>query len=108
VRKAQIQIHQQHSILRITADKTTAEYVAEDIEEALQNVETKKVQLKAWIPWLEKAKVPEDKKLATLYTEEDFRMVTSLTRASIQRMDNTNTVRLELSISRAVLIAHSW
>jgi hypothetical protein len=94
VRKAKIEIHQQHSVLRITADRTTAEYVADDIEEALQNVETKKVQLKSWIPWLDTAKVPEDQKLATLYTEEDFHMVTSLTRASIQRMDNTNTVRL--------------
>lgn len=93
LRKAQIQIHQQHSILRITANKTTCEYAADDIEEALQNIETKKLQLKPWIPWLEEAKIPEDKKLATLYTEEDFRMVTSLTRASIQRMDNANTVR---------------
>ena len=92
-RKARLEIYQPHSVLRITADKNTAEYAANDVEEALQSTEVKKLQLKPWIPCLAKDKVPGDKKLATLYTQEDFDMVTSLTRASVQRMDNTNTVR---------------
>jgi hypothetical protein len=91
-RKARIQVYQQHCALRITADKTTAEYAANDVEEALQKVEVKKLQLKPWIPCLEEDKVPKDKKLATLYTQEDFDMVTSLIHTSVQRMDNTNTV----------------
>jgi hypothetical protein len=91
-RKAKIEIHHPHSILRITADKTTAEYAANDIEEALKNIERKKMHLKAWIPCLKQDKVPKDQKLTTLYTDEDFQMVTSLTSASIQRMDNANTV----------------
>jgi hypothetical protein len=91
-RKAKLEVQPQQSVLRITADKTTAEYAADDIEEALQSTEVKKVQLQPWIPYLEKGKVPKDGMLATLYTQKDFDMVTSLTRASIQRMDNKNTV----------------
>jgi hypothetical protein len=79
--------------LRITADKATAEYAADDIEEALQGTESKKMNLKPWIPCLEKDKQPTDQKLAPLYTEKDFEAVTAFTRASIQRMDNANTVR---------------
>jgi hypothetical protein len=36
--------------------------------------------------------VPADQKLAPLYTEEDLEAVTKFTRASVQRMDNVNTV----------------
>lgn len=92
-RKAKIEIHQQHSVLRITANKTTAEYVANDVEEALQKVTAKKLQLKPWIDSLEPSKVPESKELASMYSTEDLQLVTSITRASIQRMDNKNTVR---------------
>jgi predicted flavoprotein YhiN len=93
-RRAKIEIYQQHNILRITADKTTAEYAADDIEKALKSVVTRKLQLKPWISSLEKNKVPQDEKVATLYTDDDFNLVNSLTRAVIQRMDNSNTVRV--------------
>ncbi|KAL5116451.1 hypothetical protein ACEQ8H_005687 [Pleosporales sp. CAS-2024a] len=91
-RRARIEVYQPHSILRITADKTTAEYAANDVEEALQKIELKKVQLKAWIPHLEEGTVPKDKKLAKLYDDDDFRLITSLMRSNIQRMDNANTL----------------
>jgi hypothetical protein len=87
-------VYQQHSILRITADKTTAEYTAFDVEKALQNIHVKKVQLKLWVPWLEEAKVSEDLKLADLFTQEHLDMVTSLTRVSIQKIDGSNTVSI--------------
>jgi hypothetical protein len=85
--------------LRITADKSTAEYAADDIEEALHGTESKKMNLKPWIPCLEKDKQPADQKLAPLYTEEDFDAVTTFTRASVQRMDNVNTVRKQVKLS---------
>ncbi|KAF2824791.1 hypothetical protein CC86DRAFT_353360 [Ophiobolus disseminans] len=91
-RKARLEIYEPHSVLRITADKSTAEYAANDIQEALKNTEVKKLQLKPWIPCLDQDKVPEDRKLAALYTKEDFATVASLTRTSIQRMDNDNTL----------------
>jgi hypothetical protein len=85
-------MYQQHNILRITADKTTAEYAADDIEEALKSVITRKLQLKPWISSLEDSKVPQDEKVVTLYTDDDFHLVNSLTRVVVQRMDNSNTV----------------
>jgi hypothetical protein len=78
--------------LRITADKATAEYAADDIEEALHDTESRKMNLKPWISCLVKDRVPADQKLAPLYTEEDLEAVTKFTRASVQRMDNVNTV----------------
>lgn len=93
-RKARIEVYQPHNVLRITADKTTAEYAANDIVEALRTHIASKLQLKTWIPHLEEGKAPTDGKLATLYSDEDFRIVTNATRTSIQRMDNANTVRL--------------
>jgi hypothetical protein len=92
-RKVKIQVYPQHSVLRITADKTTAEYAADDIEEALRNVHSQKLRLKNWANILDKAKIPADKKLVTLYTDDDFNLVTSLVGASVQRMDHANTVR---------------
>lgn len=80
-------------MLRITADKTTAEYAADDIEEALRNVHSQKLRLKNWANILDKAKLPADNKLVTLYTDDDFNLVTSLVGASVQRMDHANTVR---------------
>ncbi|KAF1919148.1 mitochondrial inner-membrane-bound regulator-domain-containing protein [Ampelomyces quisqualis] len=91
-RKAKIEVYPQHSILRITADKTTAEYTADDIEEALRNVHSQKLRLNHWAKFLDKAKLPPDNKLVTLYTDDEFRLVTSLTGASVQRMDDANTM----------------
>jgi hypothetical protein len=91
-RKARLEIHHAHSVLRITADKTTAEYAANDIEEALQNTVTRKMQLRPWIPCLEENNSPKDRNLEKLYTQDDLDMVTSLTRTSIQKTDNANQV----------------
>jgi hypothetical protein len=91
-RKASIEIYRQNSILRITADKTTAEYAANDVEEALRNSQGQKMHLKPWLPYLREDDVPANQKLATLYPEVDLQMVTSFTRTSIQRLDTANTV----------------
>ena len=70
-------------MLRITADKNTAEYAAHDIEEALRNVKSAPFQLKPWVPLLAEGKVPKGNKLTALYSQNDLEMVTTLTRASV-------------------------
>ncbi|KAF2029350.1 hypothetical protein EK21DRAFT_68022 [Setomelanomma holmii] len=101
-RKVRIEVHKEHNVIRITADKNTAEYAADDVDKALDSTEVRKLQLKSWIPSLKQEKVPNNQKLATLFTQEDFDMITSLTRASIQRMDNANTLVLRGLDQRAV------
>ncbi|KAH7082192.1 mitochondrial inner-membrane-bound regulator-domain-containing protein [Paraphoma chrysanthemicola] len=101
-RNVKIELHQEHSVIRITADKNTAEYAADDIDKVLDGAISRKLQLKPWIKSLEPDKVPQNHKLATLFTKEDFDMITSLTHASIQRMDNTNTLVIRGTDQRAV------
>ncbi|ORY02256.1 mitochondrial inner-membrane-bound regulator-domain-containing protein [Clohesyomyces aquaticus] len=47
-RKAKIEIHWPDSILRITADKSSAEYAADDIQNYLANTEVEVVSLNPW------------------------------------------------------------
>ncbi|KAF1843054.1 uncharacterized protein K460DRAFT_378289 [Cucurbitaria berberidis CBS 394.84] len=88
-RRAKLQIFLQHSVLRITADKHTAEYAANDVEEALQNAEGKRLQLKTWQPLLVNEKVPKNDKLISLFTQNDLDTVMNLTRTSIQGAGDT-------------------
>lgn len=92
LRKAKLEIHWAHSVLRITADKTTAEYAADDVAEALKTTAVKKLLLKPWAPCLERENIPQHQNLATVFTQEDLDLVTSLTRTSTQRIDSTSTV----------------
>lgn len=108
MRKTKLEIHRQHSILRITADKTTAEYVANDIEKALQDVAVKQLGLEPWIDSLEPSKVPKDKQIAALYTNEDLQMIASFTRVSVQRTDkNYVSTSLHCAASELTCIAGS-
>lgn len=107
-RRAKLEIFPAHSVLRITADKTTAEYAADDIEQALVATCSKKLHLKPWTHLLTKEKVPDNGKLATLFTQEHFDMITSLTRATIQSMDNSNTVRSPKCRVLSYADFHSW
>lgn len=82
-RRAKLEVFEDHNVLRITADKTTAEYAATDIEESLQNTEVKRLNLKPWVPLLVKEKVPEGARLHSLFTKSDYDTVSTLTRTSI-------------------------
>lgn len=84
-RKVKIQIYKPHDILRITADKSTAEYAANDIEMALQHTETKRMNLKNYMHLLEEDVIPEDKKLdlTGIYSQKDLDVVSALTKTSI-------------------------
>lgn len=82
-RRAKLEIYSKDSVLRITADKNTAEYAANDVEEAMQNMEVRRLLLKPWIPLLVHEKLPKDPKLTSLYSQADLDMVMKLTRTSI-------------------------
>jgi hypothetical protein len=47
-RRAKIEVHWPHNVVRITADKNTAEYAADDIEQLLRSVATKTFKLQPW------------------------------------------------------------
>lgn len=85
-RRAKIEIHWEEGVLRITADKNTAEHAANDVESALRNTETKKLNLKPWTPRLAQDKLPKGKNLVALYTQQDFDTVASITRTNVQKL----------------------
>ncbi|KAF2875468.1 mitochondrial inner-membrane-bound regulator-domain-containing protein [Massariosphaeria phaeospora] len=91
-RKAKLEIHWEHSVLRITADKSTAEYAADDVEQLLQRTESKRFTLSDWTPLL--AEHPSPRPLNALksglaFTVSDIwdtkslETVTQLSRAAV-------------------------
>jgi hypothetical protein len=78
--------------VRITADKMTAEYTADDVEKALANFHVIKLQLKPWKPYVRENMVQKDRDLSTLYTQEQLDMVSSLTRVGIQKTNSGDSV----------------
>jgi len=52
----------------------------------------KKFQLRLWLPCLEEHKIPNDKNLTALYTNDDFNMIASSTRTSIQSIRSRSYV----------------
>ena len=84
MRRVKLEIFEQDSVLRITADKTTAEYAADDIEEVLGSTHAKNLNLKPWVPLLERQRVPKDKGLIYLYAPNDLKHISELTRTFIE------------------------
>ncbi|KAF1360913.1 hypothetical protein EJ07DRAFT_74866, partial [Lizonia empirigonia] len=83
-RNAKVEIHWPTHILRITADKNTAEYTANDVEEALAHARTTSLDLKRWAPRLDTASLPPTTHLsATLPADH----VSSLTGTHIYASD---------------------
>jgi hypothetical protein len=76
-----IEYHSAHSIVRITADKISAEYAADDVEQLLQSVEVKYFDLRAWAPYLEKHNAPED--TTKLFSAQGLHLVTEMTEANV-------------------------
>lgn len=95
-RKATLEVSQKdvrrEGVLRITADKSTAEYAAQDIEEALQNIETRHIQLKPWKSSLAHGVISKDKDLSSLYAHKDLEMVATTVGTSVEVADD-HTVR---------------
>ena len=86
-RRVRLDMYKPHHALRITSDKTTAEYAANDIEEAFQHTEMKRMNLNNYLRQLANGPIALDSKsnLVTLfYTQKDFDVVSALTRTSIE------------------------
>jgi hypothetical protein len=91
-RRAKIDIYKAHDVLRITADKTTAEYAANDIEEAFQHTEMKRMNLNSYLRQIANADVTLDPKsnlVSLFFTQKDFDVVSMLTRTSIEAVGKT-------------------
>ncbi|KAF2264909.1 hypothetical protein CC78DRAFT_532785 [Lojkania enalia] len=90
-RKAKMQIYWPHNVLRITADKSSAEYAADDVKEELKDTEVMKYQLEPWRPFLAEHLSPE-KDLATLLSLEKLRTVQNLSETIVQPTKNNNYI----------------
>ncbi|KAJ4993752.1 hypothetical protein SVAN01_00806 [Stagonosporopsis vannaccii] len=84
VRNAKAEIHWPTKILRITADKTTAEYTANDVEAALSKARTKTLKLNRWTQQLDNTRLARYKSLIDSLPA-DF--VSSLTATDIATAD---------------------
>jgi hypothetical protein len=86
-RRAKLDIYKPHDILRITADKTTAEYAANDVEEAFQHTQRSRMNLNTYLGQIAKRDIKSDWKsdlVSLLYTPKDFDVVSMLTRTSVE------------------------
>lgn len=84
-RNAKIEIHWPTKTLRVTADKNTAEYTANDVEEAISKARTTSLDLKRWFAQLDKTQFPPDNNLAASLPND---YVSSLTGAHIVASDH--------------------
>lgn len=88
-RNAKAEIHWPTRVLRITADKTTAEYMADDVETALGKARTTSLDLKHWVGQLDEARIATYPTLAACLPVE---YVSTLTGTKIY-VSNEHTVR---------------
>ena len=91
-RNTKIQVHRAHNVVRITADKTAAEFAANDIEDALRNAESVTIPFEGWDARLNDPRVDPIKKnskrssttdVARVFTQNDLDHVSQITRTSI-------------------------
>ncbi|CAA9959040.1 SLS domain containing protein [Pyrenophora teres f. maculata] len=85
-RRAKVEVLKQYDVIRITADKSTAEYAANDIENALQTTVTERMNLLPYKPLLVDGIVSNDKKsdLTELYSQKTLDTVSKLTQTVIE------------------------
>jgi hypothetical protein len=90
-RRARLDIYKDHDVLRITADKSTAEYAANDIEEALQNTTSTRMNVSTYKALLAEGVVPKDKEpaLDLVFSQQDFDVVSAITRTNIEKVNET-------------------
>ncbi|KAF2634859.1 hypothetical protein P280DRAFT_474304 [Massarina eburnea CBS 473.64] len=85
-RKASIEMHTTDHVVRVTADKSTAEYVANDIEKLVHDIETKHFDVSVWAPYLEEHVISQD--MTKVFRETDLEAVSTMTEASIHVKPN--------------------
>ncbi|KAF2476899.1 uncharacterized protein BDR25DRAFT_370716 [Lindgomyces ingoldianus] len=84
-RKAKIEIYWPHNVLRITADKSSAEYAAEDIQNHLLNTELQQFNLKPWVPFLSEDQMM-GKKLSSVLSQQNLQAAEKLSGAQVQEL----------------------
>jgi hypothetical protein len=77
-------------VLRITADKHTAEYAADDVEHLLQASESHRFHFTTWLPHLQRLDGAEPT-IDHVFSNDVLAVVASLTGAQLQR--TTDKVR---------------
>jgi hypothetical protein len=100
IRKAKFELYKPHDTLRITADKSTADYAANDVEEALRNTERKWMNLKNYMGLLADDVIQKVKEvgLTTLFSQKHLDAISALTKTSIIA-DRKDMVRRALKLS---------
>ncbi|OCK76695.1 hypothetical protein K432DRAFT_428534 [Lepidopterella palustris CBS 459.81] len=86
-RNARIEIYWPHNIIRITADKSTAEYAAQDIEARLKESVSVTFALERW-----RSLLPEHQRsmnFTQLFREEDFTRIEKMTGANVHVLGNS-------------------
>ncbi|KAL6704111.1 hypothetical protein ACN47E_008774 [Coniothyrium glycines] len=93
-RRAKLEVYKPHNVLRITADKTTAEYAATDVEEALKHTETKQFNIRSWLPLLglDRTKKMSHDDVRALIAQEDLDIVSKITRTHISWHSNQYSI----------------
>ncbi|KAF2020615.1 hypothetical protein BU24DRAFT_416283 [Aaosphaeria arxii CBS 175.79] len=79
-RKAKVEIFSPHNVLRITADKSSAEYTTSDIEEVLSQVQSHKFDLSAYQWLLDEHATMANRKggMSDLVSQEALEQISSL------------------------------
>jgi hypothetical protein len=102
-RKAKIQVHRAHNVVRITADKNAAEYAANDIEDALRNAESVMIPFKGWNAQLDDPRVDPIVKnekrsgttdVARVFAQNDLDHVSELTRTNISLANGNSGLQI--------------
>ncbi|RAR06973.1 hypothetical protein DDE83_006694 [Stemphylium lycopersici] len=84
-RNVKFDTYKPHDVVRITADQATAEYAANDIEEALQHTEMKRMNLKNYMSLLQDGTIPRGERmdLTSIYSQKQLHLAASVTKTSI-------------------------
>ncbi|KAJ4304846.1 hypothetical protein N0V90_000374 [Kalmusia sp. IMI 367209] len=90
-RMAKLEIHATDKVLRITADKHTAEYAADDVERLLQGSESHRFHIKPWSRYLLDPTLPATPH--DMFSKEDLQTVTTMTGAYLQPTTTTIIIR---------------
>ncbi|KAF2199113.1 hypothetical protein GQ43DRAFT_482742 [Delitschia confertaspora ATCC 74209] len=83
-RNAKLEVYWPHNILRITGDKSSAEYAAQDIENFLSaNIDIQRFDIRPWIPLLAEGEAPIGR-TEQVISQKDLQTIEKLTGTAIQ------------------------
>lgn len=92
-----MEIHWEGNVLRITADKSSAEYAVHDITDALEKTEAHTWNLKPWLPFMERE--PGKAKISNFFSQKSLQTIGQATGTNIHSITG-DEVRHVSSLSR--------